>query len=180
MVLEARDRVRLDGFKKEDRTLRDFSALSFGTLSSLVTELTNNFIYKSAHLVSLSANLCAFFVKHFHIFQMPVEDLEFSIHFYTAYSIDRNFFDFGGGKRKEKNFFLLSQAMLFSLLWLHLQAGRNHNVTTCSFLCCPIQVHSELSACFEPFSVPLDIEFVAINRIQGEPQRGEPHASNNV
>lgn len=104
MVLEARDRVRLVGFKKEDRTLRDFSALSFGTLSSLVTELTNNFIYKSAHLVSLSADLCAFFVKHFHIFQMPVEDLEFSIHFYTAFSVDRNFFDFEGGKKERKEF----------------------------------------------------------------------------
>lgn len=68
----------------EDAKWRDRSALTFGTPKSpLVTELTNDFIYESAHLVPLSANLCAFFVKHFHVFQMPVEYLEFSINFYT-------------------------------------------------------------------------------------------------
>lgn len=68
VVLEAKFRSQLNGLKTEDTKLRDFSALSFGNLSPLVTELTNTFIYKSAHL-PLSANLCAFFVKHFHVFK---------------------------------------------------------------------------------------------------------------
>lgn len=51
VVLEAQVRIpRPNGLKMEDTKLRDFSALSFGNLSPLVTELTNNVIDKSAHL----------------------------------------------------------------------------------------------------------------------------------
>lgn len=50
VVLEAKFRSRLNGLNIEDTKLRDFSALNFGNLSPLVTELTNTFIYKSAHL----------------------------------------------------------------------------------------------------------------------------------
>lgn len=66
-----------------------------------MTEPTNNFIYESAHLVPLSANLCAFFVTHFHVFKMPVEYLEFSSHFYTVFNVDLTLLTLSG-KRKEK------------------------------------------------------------------------------
>lgn len=61
VVLEAKFGSRLNGLKIEDTKLRDFSALSFGTLSPLVTELTDNFIYKSAHL-SLCLPTCVPFL----------------------------------------------------------------------------------------------------------------------
>lgn len=61
VVLEAKFGSRLNGLKIEDTKLRDFSALSFGNLSPLVTELTDNFIYKSAHL-SLCLPTCVPFL----------------------------------------------------------------------------------------------------------------------
>lgn len=73
---------QLNGLKTEDTKLRACSALGVGKLSQQVTELTHNFIYKS-HPPPLSANLCAFFVKCFRVFEMPVDYLEFSTHFYT-------------------------------------------------------------------------------------------------
>lgn len=61
VVLEAKFRSRLSGLNIEDTKLRDFSALNFGNLSPLVTELTNMFIYKSAHL-SLCLPTCVPFL----------------------------------------------------------------------------------------------------------------------
>lgn len=50
VVLEANCASRPNGLKVEDTKLRDFSALCFGHLSPLVTELTNKVISKSAYL----------------------------------------------------------------------------------------------------------------------------------
>lgn len=137
-------------------------------MSPLVTETTNNFIYKSAHLVPLSANLCAFFVKHFHVFKMPVECLEFSIHFYVAFSIDKTFLTLSGGKKNRKKMvFVLYRAISFTLLWFQFAGRKEIVVTIRSFVCCPIHVQRELFACCRQIS-PLDIHFLAINRIQSE------------
>lgn len=52
----------------------------------------------------MSADLCAFFVKHFHVFKKPVEYLEFSINFYTDKhsKLTQNFLNLSEEKKKRK------------------------------------------------------------------------------
>lgn len=75
----------------------------------------------------MSADLCAFFVKHFHVFKKPVEYLEFSINFYTDKhsKLTQNFLNLSEEKKKGKKMvFLLSWAISFTLLQLLLQIER--------------------------------------------------------
>ncbi|XP_006879898.1 PREDICTED: actin-related protein 2/3 complex subunit 4-like [Elephantulus edwardii] len=69
---------RLNGLKMEDTKLRDFSALSLGSLSPLVTEFTNNFISKSAHLSHCLPTCVPFLAKRKHTNCRPSQRLRWS------------------------------------------------------------------------------------------------------
>lgn len=129
----------------------------------------------------MSADLCAFFVKHFHVFKKPVEYLEFSINFYTDKhsKLTQNFLNLSEEKKKERkwsSFFLGQYLSLYYSYFCKLKGYASNHILLPSPVVpsdstVALTTYLSLPALNSTFS-PQEFHFFSVNRIKLNKLRG--------